>query len=185
MRVLVFAAVQAAGQAVAQVTEFTTEGNLAPTRNPGCIAVAAADPMLTPADLALGVVACAKAVNYDAATELFILMQLRSVYDTRRVSDETAHQGASVLALQVRQALGSSRLSKLQAATSRFGGTGSPRHAAFCKTVKAGGPPKYYPAYMIQHGMGAVTGTNKPPIVKGFRPRAEWRKVLRGYMKCS
>jgi len=81
----------------AQLTNYETSGNLGATVNPGCITVARAGVQLSPPDLGLGVQACAKAGKWDEAAELYILMQLRAVYDVERVADISAHQAAQVL----------------------------------------------------------------------------------------
>ena len=175
----------AATGAVAQVQDFRTPGNLAATVDPGCISVEKAAPTLSPPDLGLGVRACAKAGKWDEAAELYILMQLRAVYDVERVADISAHQAASVLSMQVTGSLPRGGERKIQAAAERFGGTGGARHKAFCRTVKAAGRPQHSPAWMVQHGMGAVLGEGGDGLVKGFKPDAAWNKVLRGYMKCG
>lgn len=186
MRVgLVMAAVLAAGGAVAQVRNQDTAGNLAATVDPGCVAAADAGAELTPPDLGLGVQACARAGKWDAAVELYILMQLRAVYDIERVSDGSAHQAEDVLSMQVTEHLPRGGQAKMQAAFQRFGDSGGARHRAFCKVVKASGPPRHDPGWMIRHGMGAVLGEGGDGLVKGFRPERAWGKVLRDYMHCS
>lgn len=180
----VLALVASAGAATSQVRNQETAGNLAATVDPGCIAVGEAAPGLSPPDLGLGVRACAKAGQWDAAVELYILMQLRAVYDIARVADKTAHQAEDVLSMQVTESLPRGGQEKILAAFDRFGDTGSPRHRAFCKAVKAGGRPQHDPAWMVLHGMGAVLGEGGDGLVSGFRPEAEWKAVLRDYMKC-
>lgn len=171
--------------AYSQITNYESEGNLAPTHKVGCIQLKETRREYTPADLAVAVVKCADRKEYDMAVDLFILMQLRAVYDTKRVKDRSAHQAGAVLALQIRNTLGAARLKKLQAAFDKFGGDNSPRHKAFCALMKRQGPPEYHPAYMIQHGMTAFTGRDGNGLIRGFRPQKAWRDLLKGYMKCS
>lgn len=174
------------GGAIAQtVKNYTTEGNLAPTQNPGCIAYQGADNSLSPADLHLAVLACAEQKNFAGAADLFILMQLRAVFDAKRVADPSAGQAGTVLKLTVRQALGSEKTAALQAAFEDFGGNGSSRHQAFCAAMQRNGPPQYYPAYMIQHGMWAFTQPEADPLVAGFDAAAVWKELLGSYMKCA
>lgn len=174
-----------AGAGAAQVTNREAAGNLAARVDPGCIAVAKAGPELSPPDLGLGVQACAKAGRWDEAVELYILMQLRAVYDIQRVADISAHQAEDVLSMQVTESLPRGGQAKMQAAMERFGGTGGARHRAFCKAVKAAGRPAHDPAWMVRHGMGAFVGGGGDGLVKGFRPDAAWKRVLRDYMKCG
>ena len=171
-------------QANSQVTNYEAEGNLAPTHKVGCIPLKDTRPEYTPADLAVAVVKCTDNKNYDTAVDLFILMQLRAVYDTKRVKDRTAHQAGSVLATQIRNALGPARLEKMQEALDKFGGNNSPRHKAFCALMKRQGPPKYHPTYMIQHGMSAFTGREGNGLIRKFRPQKAWPDLLKNYMKC-
>jgi pentatricopeptide repeat protein len=175
----------AASGAVAQVRNHETAGNLAATVDPGCVAVERAGAELSPPDLGLGVRACARAGKWDQAVELYILMQLRAVYDIERVADRSAHQAEDVLSMQVTERLPRGGQAKMQAAFERFGDTGGARHRAFCKAVESSGPPRHDPGWMIRHGMGAVLGEGGDGLVKGFRPERAWRKVLRDYMKCG
>jgi pentatricopeptide repeat protein len=184
MLALAAAAGLAAGVAGAQVRNQDAAGNLAATVDPGCIAVGQAGATLSPPDLGLGVQACARAGDWDQAVELYILMQLRAVYDIARVADISAHQAEDVLSMQVTESLPRGGQARLQAAFEQFGETGSPRHKAFCRAVKAGGPPQHDPAWMVRHGMGAFLGEGGDGLVPGFRPRAAWTAVLRDYMKC-
>jgi len=167
------------------IQNHTTEGNLEPTRDPGCIPYVQADNRLTPADLSLGVLACASEGNYRDAVDLFVLMQLRAVFDSKRVADKSAGQAGAVLASNIRQALGPPRLEKLQAAYGDIGGNDSPWHAEFCTQMQKSGAPDYFPHYMIQHGIKAFTNSGEDPLVAGFEPDDTWREMLVGYLKCS
>jgi len=182
---LVLVMALAATGAAAQVTNREAAGNLEARVDPGCIGLAKAGAELSPPDLGLGVKACAKAGRWDEAVELYVLMQLRAVYDAERVADISAHQAGSVLSMQVTQGLPRGGQKKMQAAMERFGATGGARHKAFCKTVKAAGRPQHDPSWMVRHGMGAFLGTGGDGLVKGFKPDTAWRKVLRDYMKCG
>jgi hypothetical protein len=76
-------------------------GNLAPAFDPGCVTMATADARLSPPDMVLGVQACGKAGNWDAAGELSILILLRADFDVRRVVEPTAHQAGQELLVQL------------------------------------------------------------------------------------
>jgi hypothetical protein len=169
----------------AQVTGLVAPGNLAATVNPGCVAVAAAGPALSPPDIALGALDCAAAGDWDQMVDLYVLMQLRAVFDTRRVADVTAHQAGEVLAMEVTAALPAGGTEAMGEAFSRLGETGSVRHQAICAAAVAGGPPRHDPAWMIQHGMGAFTGVVGDGLVPGFDADATWQEMLQGYLKCG
>lgn len=177
--------IAASGAAMAQGTNHTMPGSLAPTTDPGCIVADAAPVTLTPPDLGLGVRACAKAGDFDRAVGLFILMQLRARYDTLRVADETAHQGEQVLSMETFAAMSAPEQAGLQAAFGTFGDTGSPRHVAFCAAAAASGPPDYTPVYMIQHGITAFTGIAGDGLVPGFDAPTAWPALLVNYLKCQ
>ncbi|RUS65047.1 hypothetical protein EGN72_01705 [Pseudorhodobacter sp. E13] len=173
-----------AASAQAQVTNHEMPGSLAPTTDPGCVSPAQAAVTLTPPDLSLGVLACAQAGDFDAAVELYVLMQLRARFDTLRVADTTAHQAEQVLAMQTFAALSPANQAQLQAAFERFGDTGGARHTAFCAVVTAQGAPDYLPDYMIQHGITAFTGVTGDGLVPGFAVQAAWDGLLGGYLQC-
>ncbi len=174
----------------AQIRDVSVPGHLEPTRNPGCITVSQADPELTPPDLGLGVLECAEQGQFALAFDLYILMQLRMIYDTRRVADPTAHSANNVLSRDVAIAMSSAGWTQMDAAAVEFGGSGSPQHQAFCRLMYAAGPPTYAPDYMILHGMRAVAQEmgqedDRPSLVPDFDPDVAWAEVLSGYMECG
>ena len=173
-----------AGPTAAQISNIEAEGNLAPTHQVGCVPLTETASDWSPADLAQGVLACFKAKKDDAAVDLFMLMNVRGVYDQARVADPTAHQGLQVLSMQIGQSAGRGWQPRMQAAFKRFGGTGSERHIAFCRSMRASGPPQHSPRYMIQHGMGAFRKGQGNCLVEGFSAKAEWNRVLDEYLKC-
>lgn len=164
--------------------DHVAPGALAPSVDPGCVTVAQADPRLSPPDLALGVLACGKAGNWDGAADLYALMLLRSAFDTRRVADATAHQAGDVLSLQVGESLSDADGPKLADALGRLVDPGTPRRAGFCEAAKAAGAPQHDPGWMVQHGMGAFLGSAGDGLVPGFDPAAAWALVLTEDMGC-
>jgi len=50
---------------------------------------------------------------------------------------------------------------------------------AICTEILRIGTPQYYPGYMIQHGMNAITGTNPDDeLVKNFDSETAWKQTL-------
>ena len=174
-----------AGGAEAQVTNLEAPGNLAPSVDPGCVAMSTADARLSPPDLALGVLACGRAGKWDAAADLYALMLLRVAYDTKRVADASAHQAGEVLTIQLGESLSTADRASLGAALDRFGDPLGPQKAALCQAAKATGAPRHDPSWMMQHGMGAFLGTEGDGLVKGFDADAAWDKLLREDMTCG
>lgn len=166
-------------------TYVTTVGNLAPTRDPGCITLTEADNKLSPPDLFLGVIHCLKADRAADAVDLFVLMGGRASFDTLRVTDKTAHDAGQVLSLQLRTSVLPKNIAALQAALADLGKPGTPEWQVFCQRYAATGVPAHDPGYMISHGMGAIAGSTDAPLVVDFDTAAAWTTTLDRYVHCS
>ncbi|MDP3196071.1 hypothetical protein [Tabrizicola sp.] len=178
-------AVMTASGASAQVTELEAPGILAPTGDPGCMTMTTADTRLSPPDLALGVLACGKAGNWDAAAELYILMLLRSDFDVRRVVDATAHQAGQVLTLQLDESQSEADRASLGEAIRRFADPTTTQRDILCQMLQTSGVPQHDPSWMIQHGMAAFTALEGDGLVPGFDPAAGWEQVMRETVACQ
>jgi hypothetical protein len=56
---------------------------------------------------------------------------------------------------------------------------------AMCAEIKTVGPPNYYPAYMVQHGINAFTGGSPSGSVKAdFNVQEAWEKALVVFLNC-
>jgi hypothetical protein len=179
-----FTALTASG-ASAQVTNLETPGNLASGGDPGCVTMTTADARLSPPDLALGVLACGRAGNWDAAAELYILMLLRSDFDVRRVADATAHQAGQVLTTQLDDSQSEADRASLGAAIRQFADPAVSQRFILCQALQASGVPQHDPSWMIQHGMAAFTGLEGDGLVPGFDPAAGWEQTLRETVACG
>lgn len=183
MRGIVLLILLAAGPG--QARDYRVLGNLEARVNPGCIAADGADARLSPPDLGLGVLACAKAGKMGRALDLYLLMQWRAEFDKQRVADETAHQAEDVLSNAVSQSMGARQRQALAVEFEAFGGEGSPRHKAFCAAQKRAGPPEHSPRWMLAHGMGAViNGAGESGMRSGFKAKTSWNKLLKDYLHC-
>ena len=174
-----------ASQAMAQITSFEAPGNLAPTRDPGCIETGAADNQLSPADLSLGAAACMRKKDYASAVRLIVLMQLRAAFDAQRVTDVTAHQAGQVLGINLIGQIDEADRPVFESAFNALGDNGSAWHRSFCREQTNADPPGYYPAYMIQHGLRAFRGDVENPLKVGFDASSEWASLLRDYLHCE
>lgn len=196
MRVLVLTAMAAAALAgpvraemtcktIGNVTSCETPGSLAPTQNRGCIGLEDADATMSPADLAVSALACAKANKTTEAAELMALMSARGRFDAERVTDRTAHQGIQVLRYQVSGALPERKAKALQdALNDLLTDLRGKNYTEFCSRVSHLGVPKHDPSYMIAHGIKAFSEDTPDPLVAGFNAEAAWDMVMRDYMKC-
>lgn len=165
-----------------KISNIETPGNLAPTTDIGCAKAGALRNTLTAADLYRGLAACAKSKDYKAAAFLFAMAGAYARFDTLRVADRTAHQAATVLRMQYFDPL--PKRAKQNLATEIEATLGQPAGlAATCATLRSLGVPDYYPAYMIQHGMGAVMGRDGG-LVAGFDATKAWQQALDGYLHC-
>jgi hypothetical protein len=171
--------------AAAQVTNNVAPGNLAPTVDPGCVTMAEADARLSPPDLALGVLACGAAGNWEAAAELYVLMLLRSSFDVRRVADPTAHQAGEVLTAQLNDAQSDADGARLGDAIQRFADPNATQRDILCQALIVSGVPQHDPSWMIQHGMAAFTGLQGDGLVPGIDPATLWQQVLQEDVACG
>ncbi len=174
-----------AGGAAAQVTNNEAPGNLAPTVDPGCVTMTTADPRLSPPDLALGVLACGRDGNWDAAAELYVLMLMRSSFDVRRVADPTAHQAGEVLTMQLNDAQSEAERASLGEAIQRYADPGMTQRDILCNALRTSGVPQHDPSWMIQHGMAAFTGQQGDGLVPGADPTVLWEQVMQEDVACG
>lgn len=172
------------GSSGAQITNYTTEGNLESSYDVGCVGSEGLSNKYTPADLYKGLAKCLKDGNYDRGVLLFAMAGVYSTFDILRVADESAHDAPSVLQMTYMAPLGESKMTE-------FGGhlkktLGVPAGLSrICAELRKIGAPSYSPRYMIQHGMGAVLGdASKDGLVGGFEPEPAWEKALDSYLHC-
>ncbi len=180
----VIAGIFAAGGAWAQVNNIEADGNLAPTYDVACQPTDALRDDYSPADLAGAVVACFTDGQDDLAVDMFLVMQMRGVYDSLRVIDQSAHQAGRVLQIEMAQTAGAEWEPRMRAAFDRFGPTGGARHAALCKQMEAKGPPTHSPRYMVQHGIKAFSGQDGDGLDPDFDAEVSWERVLDEFMDC-
>lgn len=160
-------------------------GNLESTRELGCVATEKLSNKLTPADLYKSSLACTNQGKYKEGAVIFALAGVYGRFDTLRVSDQSAHQGLSVLKMQVFSSMLPEQQNELQASITKMA-TSPKSLAAVCQAFVRIGPPEYFPRYMIQHGMGAFKASNTDDgIVKGFNPSAAWTESLDSYLHCK
>jgi pentatricopeptide repeat protein len=169
----------------AEVTKLEAPGSVAPNADPGCVTMIAADPRLSPPDLALGILACGRAGNWDAAAELYVLMLLRSDFDVRRVADPSAHQAGEVLTMQLNDTQSEADRASLGDAIQRVADPDVTQREILCRKLRTSGVPQHDPSWMIQHGMAAFTGLQGDGLVPGIDPAALWEQVMQETVACG
>lgn len=168
---------------LAQITNYEAEGNLESSSTLGCAPADQVSNTHTPVDIFRGLAECLELKDYDRAAFLYSIGMAYGLFDTERVKDKSAHQAISVLRINVLGGSDDSALTKLQNSidTIMSADSGS---SQICGRLEEIGPPKYHPAYMIQHGMGAF-GVGETGLVDGFQDGAAWSEILETSFSCS
>lgn len=163
------------------VSNYEATGNLESPKPAGCVSVGELSNKQNPVDIFTGLNACLAKSDYSSAAELYFAGMSYGFFDTKRVSDKTAHQAISVLRMNLFGAQPQEVLDKLQAALTDI----TTDNTAICKSLMTLGAPVYMPTYMIQHGMGAFTGqSTKDGLVENFDSGAAWKEALSTIAKC-
>lgn len=167
-----------------QITIIEAPGNLESTQDIGCAPISDLKDTYTPPDLYNGMMECINQDNYSSAIFFFALAGVYGNYDTLRVTDTTAHAAISVLTQQSLSSLDNAQKDALsQEAQNTLGNPD--KLPMVCNEILRIGAPQYYPSYMIQHGMNAITGSNpEDALVKDFDSTAAWKKSLDAYLNC-
>lgn len=128
--------------------------------------------------------------NRDAdAVALFALAGMDSSFDSQRVTDKTAGQARQILIMDLFQGMSAGVRARFDGAMKNEMAD-APRHAALCERIAEIGPPRYFPAYMVNHGMGsirsALTSQVQPaPLEPNFDAAGTWKSLLANYLNCS
>jgi len=128
--------------------------------------------------------------NRDAdAVGLFMLAGMDSSFDSLRVADETAGEARSILIMALFGGMADDVHARFEAAIKSLMGDSS-RHAMLCEEAGKIGPPRYFPAYMVNHGLGvmqsALANQAPPtPLKPKFDAAATWKELLTSYLECG
>jgi hypothetical protein len=168
----------------AQITAHRAPGALAPTMNVGCIGASGIDSNHTAADIAYGARSCAEREDFSGSADLVLIASAFAFFDTKRISDQTAHQALNALFAEAIGSLPEPLPASVFAEINALDGPES-RKPGLCRTLENVGPPRYVPTYMLAHGMEALRGrprAYKPP--RGFKAEAAWKESL-AFVGCS
>ena len=162
-------------------TNYNAKGNLESPKPSGCVAVNKLSNKQNPVDIFTGLDICMKKENYSQAAKLYFVAMSYGYFDTKRVSDKTAHQALSVLRMNLFGGQPKEVMDKLQLELEKVSSDSS----SICKSLTELGAPSYKPTYMIQHGMGAFTGqSTKDGLVENFNSTSAWKDSLTTIAKC-
>ena len=133
---------------------------------------------------------CIKESKYVDAVHFFALAGTYSFYDTQRVADTTGHQIHSLLLQQFLATLNKKQSDRLLKELNKTLGDKN-KLSSVCTKIRSISAPDYYPEYMINHGLGAVTGKNETDygqsangLIANFNAKNAWEKSLDGYLHC-
>lgn len=166
-----------------QVSNYESKGNLAATNPLACVSATSVGPESTAADIAVGAKDCADLSKYKEAAELIMVASAYAFFDTRRVTDKTAHSALNALFAKELGSLPEANRNELFAHIDALDNN-QPRKTEICSYLAGAPPPSYFPNYMIAHGMSAFTGSVKEPLIKDFNATEAWSKSM-AFVKCS
>lgn len=162
-------------------TNYEATGNLESPKPARCVPISELSNKQNPVDIFTGLNACLTKKDYLNAAELYFAGMSYGFFDTKRVSDKTAHLAITVLRMNLFGAQPQDVLDKMQAALTNI----TSDNTAICERLTKLGTPAYKPTYMIQHSMGAFIGqSTKDGLVENFDSEVAWKDALSTIAKC-
>ena len=139
---------------------------------------------LTPADIYPGAAACIKSGAEQNAAALFAVAGAFAYFDQLRVTDSTARQAGMAIEMKVFGDLTSDQKRAFKMVLFATLDPKSPSFKPVCSAVEQLGPPRYFPTYMVQHGMSAFLGGSGNGVNPSFDAAKGWRDSLTGFLHC-
>lgn len=168
------------------VITMNAEGNLESPRPLECVDLSEVTNMHNPADILTGMRKCISDKNYKKAVKLFSIAGVFGRYDSFRVKDKTAHQALMVLQENIFSDIEESERDALINLLNSELQKGSSSLNQLCENIKKIGVPKYFPRYMIQHGIQAFMAENDDDgLVENFDSQKSWNLALKEYLHCG
>jgi len=167
------------------ITNVRIEGSLAATRQLDCIDLSAVAGDQTPPDLYTAVLKCITQGDYQRAARLFFVASVYSRFDAQRIVDRSAGAGGQVLILRTFASVSPEQKQLFSKAIDTL--TKDPQNfQAWCLDIKRLGPPKYFPRYLILHGLNAFTADRplENALLPDFDLEANWARVLETNVRC-
>ena len=160
-------------------------GNLESPKPLACVDLSQVTNENNPADILNGMRECIKLKDYKNAARLFAIAGVYGKYDTYRVKDKSAHQALLVLQQSIIMNLEESEQKALFESLKKELAQGSDNLNEICQAIRKIGAPKYYPKYMIQHGIQAFTQNEGNGLNEKFDSEASWNLALKEYLHCG
>ena len=168
-----------------KVVSIEAKGNLESPRPCECIEISEVTNENNPADILHGMGKCIALKQFEKAVRLFAIAGVYGKYDTYRVKDKSAHQALLVLQQTIFMDMNESDKNNFISLLKKDLQSGSKELNDICQAIQLVGIPKYYPTYMIQHGMGAFTESGGNGLVEGFNSLDSWNLALKNYLHCG
>ncbi len=156
----------------------------------GCVDVLQVSPASTPVAILGGTRACVAEGAYDKAAALSLLANTYGAYDAKRVADVSSHQAVRVAHMGLMSKLTPEQRQAYGDALQRLTAEGSPERTVFCAEMSRMKEPRYYPKYMINHGMKAYNramgnAQTASAELLNYDPDTTWADVRKTYLKCQ
>lgn len=157
-------------------------GSLNPCK---CVDLSEVTNKKTPADILIGMRECIELKEFEKAAQLFAIAGVYGKYDTYRVKDKTAHQVTSILQEIILFDVDEKVKEDLVVNLQKYLKADSEELNNVCSQIQQIGAPKYYPRYMVQHGIQAFTNSEKNSLVKNFKSKESFDLALKEYLHCE
>ncbi|MCO1336784.1 hypothetical protein MO867_20870 [Microbulbifer sp. OS29] len=164
------------------IANIQNKGNLEASKPAECVNIDQLKSNQNPADIFVGMKKCWDSESYSTAADMYYAAMTYGIYDNKRVSDKTSHQGIIVLQMQTLSGLSGQQVSLLQTEVNAI----LENNANVCSALTTRGLPTYHPTYMIQLGIGAFTGNNpNNDLVENFDRQSAWAEAIDITVKCK
>lgn len=166
------------------IVSMEAKGNLESPKPLLCVDLSEVTNENNPADILNGMKKCMEIKDYKNAARLFAISGVYGKFDTYRVKDKSAHQ--ALMALQQNVVMNIDETDK-KILFNNINDLLSDKISLneICEVIQKIGIPKYYPKYMVQHGIQAFTDNNGNGLIEGFDNEKSWALALKNYLHCG
>ena len=168
-----------------KITSINAAGNLESPNPLKCVDLSQVTNENNPADIFNGMKECLKHKEFKNAAKLFAIAGVYGKFDTYRVKDKSAHQAIMVLQQNIIMNFDESERNSLFESLKTELAKGSTNLDEICQAIRKIGFPKYYPKYMIQHGIQAFLEKEGDGLNEKFDNEVSWNLALNEYLHCE
>ncbi|WP_188363220.1 hypothetical protein [Flavobacterium orientale] len=161
------------------------EGNLESPNPCECVELSKITNEHNPADILIGMGKCIEQKEFEKAAKLFAIAGVYGRYDSYRVKDKSAHQALLVLQQNILMNISEEDKKEMISSLDNLFVRGSEALRTVCQSIQEVGIPKYYPKYMIQHGIQAFIEKDGNGLIEDFNSEESWNLTLKNYLHCG